>query len=180
MHPPIRRAAAFDVSYRPLAEADLPFIAALYASTRAEEVAATGWPEEMQRASWTQQIQAQHNHYQGHYPTAEWLIVEAAGSRSAGSISTTATATPPDRHLALPERRGGGIGTAIMADLLDWAARPRQDDDALRRAAQSGAPALRAVRLQRGRGAEAGGPPPRHLTKHASVEGAPQVRISPK
>jgi len=36
MPPPVRRAAAFDVTYRPLAEPDLPFVAALYASTRAE------------------------------------------------------------------------------------------------------------------------------------------------
>jgi GNAT superfamily N-acetyltransferase len=122
MNPPIRRAAAFDVSYRPLAEPDLPFIGALYASTRAEEVAATAWPEEMQRAFLDHQFQAQHNHYQGHYPTAQWLIVEAAGAPIGRLYLDDRDG---DLHLIdislVPERRGGGIGTAIMADLLDWA-----------------------------------------------------------
>ena len=122
MNPPIRRAAAFDVSYRPLAEGDLPFIAALYASTRAEEVAATAWPEEMQRAFLDHQFQAQHDHYQGHYPAASWLVVEAAGAPIGRLYLDDRDG---DLHLIdislVPERRGGGIGTAIMADLLDWA-----------------------------------------------------------
>lgn len=122
MPPPLRRAAAFDVSYRPMAEADLPFIAALYASTRAEEVAATGWPEELQRAFLAQQHQAQHDHYQAHYPGAEWLVVEAAGE-AIGRLYLDDR--EGDLHLIdislSPARRGAGIGTAIMEDLLGWA-----------------------------------------------------------
>lgn len=122
MAPPIRRAAAFDVTYRPLAKADLPFVAALYASTRAEEVAATGWSEEMQQAFLDHQFQAQHNHYQGHYPTAAWLVVEAGGEPIGRLYLDDREG---DLHLIdislVPGRRGGGIGTAIMEDLLDWA-----------------------------------------------------------
>lgn len=122
MAPPIRRAAAFDVTYRPMAEADLPFIAALYASTRAEEVASTQWPEEMQHAFLAQQHQAQHHHYQAHYPKAEWLIVEAAGA-PIGRLYLDER--DDDLHLIdislIPERRGGGIGTAILEDMLDQA-----------------------------------------------------------
>ena len=122
MPPPLRRAAGYDVSYRAMAEADLPFIAALYASTRAEEVAQTGWPEEFQRAFLAQQHQAQHDHYQAHFPDAEWLVVEAAGE-AIGRLYLDDR--DGDLHLIdislAPERRGGGIGTAIMADLLDWA-----------------------------------------------------------
>ena len=44
MPPPLSAAVAFGISYRPMIEDDLPFVADLYASTRAEEVAATGWP----------------------------------------------------------------------------------------------------------------------------------------
>ena len=40
MPPPITAAADHGIGYRPIDEADLPFLAALYASTRAEEVAA--------------------------------------------------------------------------------------------------------------------------------------------
>jgi len=122
MPPPLGRAAAFDVTYRPLAEPDLPFVAALYASTRAEEVASTGWPEAFQRAFLAQQHQAQHDHYQAHYPGAEWLIIEAGGE-AIGRLYLDERGD--DLHLIdislAPERRGGGIGTAIMADLLGWA-----------------------------------------------------------
>jgi ribosomal protein S18 acetylase RimI-like enzyme len=122
MAPPIRRAAAFDVTYRPMAEEDLPFIAALFASTRAEEVAQTGWPEAMQRAFLAQQHQAQHHHYQAHFPDAEWLVVEAAGA-PIGRLYLDER--DDDLHLIdislVPERRGAGIGTAILRDLLDQA-----------------------------------------------------------
>src|ERR1044072_5812676 len=122
MPPPLRRAAAPDVTCPPPAGPDLAFIAALYASTRAEEVASTGWPAEFQCAFLAQQHQAQHNHYQAHYPDAEWLVIEAGGEAS-GRLYLDERAE--DLHLIdislVPERRGGGIGTAIMADLLDWA-----------------------------------------------------------
>jgi GNAT superfamily N-acetyltransferase len=101
---------------------DLVFIAALYATTRAEEVAATGWPAELQQAFLAQQHQAQHDHYQAHYPTAEWLILEQAGERIGRLYLEDYQG---DLHLIdislIPERRGGGIGTAILEDLLDWA-----------------------------------------------------------
>lgn len=122
MSPPIRRAAAFDVTYRPLAAADLPFVAALYAATRAEEVAQTGWSGEMQRAFLEQQHLAQHHHYQAHFPGAEWLIVEAAGE-PIGRLYLDER--DDDLHLIdislIPARRGAGIGTAILEDMLDQA-----------------------------------------------------------
>ena len=79
MPPPLRAAAEFGVSYRPMAEEDLPFVADLYASTRREEVAQAGWPPEMQEAFLAQQHEAQHSHYSLHFADAEWLIVERSG-----------------------------------------------------------------------------------------------------
>ena len=62
MPPPLRAAAEFGLSYRPMDDGDLPFVAELYASTRREEVAQTGWPAEMQEAFLRQQHEAQHSH----------------------------------------------------------------------------------------------------------------------
>ncbi len=61
---------------RPKGDADLPFVAALYASTRLEELAITGWPAAQQQAFLSQQHQAQHRHYRGTYRDAQWLIIE--------------------------------------------------------------------------------------------------------
>lgn len=122
MPPPLRAAAAFGLAYRPMTDRDLPFIAALYATTRAEEVAASGWPAETQRAFLAQQHQAQHHHYRTFHPDAEWLIVEQQGV-SVGRLYLDEDESGfllIDISL-LPASRGTGLGGAIIADLLDLA-----------------------------------------------------------
>src|SRR5690349_23791528 len=76
MPPPLKAASQFGVSYRRFSDGDLPFVSALYASTRREEVAATGWPADMQEQFLAQQAAAQHSHYALHFADAEWLIIE--------------------------------------------------------------------------------------------------------
>ncbi|MEA3045639.1 MAG: hypothetical protein QOH47_3477 [Sphingomonadales bacterium] len=122
MGPPIVRAAEFGIGYRPLREEDFAFTAALYSSTRTEELMATGWPEEVKQAFLAQQHQAQHLHYQAHYDGAEWLIVERGGG-AIGRVYLHEGET--DIRLIdialLPEQRGAGIGAALIDDLLAWA-----------------------------------------------------------
>jgi ribosomal protein S18 acetylase RimI-like enzyme len=116
---PLRAAAALGLSVRPMTDADLPFIAALYASTRAEELAATGWPEAMKRAFLDQQHQAQHRHYANAYPDMDWLIVERAGA-PVGRLYLDAGGRElriVDISL-LPQARGQGFGTALLRDVI--------------------------------------------------------------
>jgi ribosomal protein S18 acetylase RimI-like enzyme len=120
--PPLQAAAAHGIAYRPMTDEDLPFVARLYASTRAREVAATGWPAEMQAAFLDQQHRAQHMSYRGAYPDAEWLIVEQGGD----AIGRVYLAETADELLLidisfLPDRTGQGLGGAILADLLAFA-----------------------------------------------------------
>lgn len=119
MAPPIVAAAAFGLSYRAMTDEDLPFVARLYASTRAGEVAATGWPPETQAAFLDQQHRAQHAHYRGAYAAGEWLIVE----RGADSIGRLYLFEAEDQLelidiSLLPEARGAGLGGAILADVI--------------------------------------------------------------
>lgn len=119
MPPPLREAAAFGLSYRVMTDGDLPFAAALYASTRADEVAATGWPPPMQAAFLDQQHRAQHDHYRAAYPDGEWLVIERAGA-PVGRLylaEERGTLVLVDISL-LPGARGAGLGTAILADML--------------------------------------------------------------
>ena len=120
MPPPVRDAAQFGIAYRPMVEArDLPFIAELYASTRREEVAQTGWPEEMQEAFLRHQHEAQHSHYSLHFAEAEWLIIERDGE-PAGRLYLRDD--PDALHIIdislLPDSRGKGVGGAIMQDII--------------------------------------------------------------
>ena len=117
------RAAARGVAFRAMTDADLPFVAALYASTRAEEVAATGWPLEQQRAFLEQQHHAQHSHYRIHYADMLWLIAEQAGA----AIGRLYLDRWPDQLRIvdislLPGWRGRGIGAAMLRDVIDMAA----------------------------------------------------------
>jgi GNAT superfamily N-acetyltransferase len=122
MPPPLRAAAKLGVTYRPMADGDLPFVAELYASTRREEVAQAGWPAELQEAFLRQQHEAQHSHYSLHHSDAEWLIIERGGA----AIGRLYLREDPERfHVIdislLPEARGQGLGGAILRDLLDQA-----------------------------------------------------------
>lgn len=123
MPPPLRAAAPLGVSYRDATDDDLGLVALIYASTRIEEVAATGWPIEAQHQFLAQQADAQHRHYRAHYPNAEWLVIERAG-KPIGRLYLEEWPTQIrliDISL-LPEGRGEGVGGAILADLQDMAA----------------------------------------------------------
>ncbi len=117
------RAAEAGLTFRPIAGADLPFLARLYASTRMEELAVTDWSD-VQKASFLQsQFNAQHAHYQTHYKGSDFLVIE----RAAQPIGRLYLARWKSEHrivdiALLPDVRSAGLGTALLADLIDEAA----------------------------------------------------------
>jgi ribosomal protein S18 acetylase RimI-like enzyme len=120
--PPRRKARGVGVSYRSMRDDDLPFLAALYRSTRETELARTSWPEAQKQAFIGMQFQAQHLHYQAHYPNALWLIVERNGEALGRLYLERWNGEHRIIDIALlPEARGGGIGSAILQDLIDEA-----------------------------------------------------------
>ena len=111
------RAAAAGLAFRPVTEADLPFLARLYASTRMNELSATGWPLGEQAAFLQSQFEAQHAHYQKYYPNADWLVTVHAG-RDIGRLYIERW---PSQHRIidiafLPEDCGRGFGTSLLRD----------------------------------------------------------------
>ncbi len=100
---------------RPIEAADRRFLRILYASTRSEELACTGWPPSEQQAFLAQQFDCQDRYYREHYADAEFLLLERAGC-SIGRLywhATPSALTLMDVSL-LPEWRGGGIGSELM------------------------------------------------------------------
>jgi ribosomal protein S18 acetylase RimI-like enzyme len=117
------RASALGLQFRPMRETDLPFLARLYASTRRDELAAVPWSEAQKSAFLDAQFQAQHAHYQQHYPGADWLVIERGGE----AIGRLYVVHWQREHriidiALLPEHRRQGLGAALMRDLLDEAA----------------------------------------------------------
>lgn len=105
---------------RPAVEGDRGFLYRVYASTRSEEVACTGWPETEQQDFLRMQFEAQHRHYHAHCPDAAYAIVSCDGQdcgrwyvhRGADELRVMDVAL-------LPEWRGRGIGAALFAALID-------------------------------------------------------------
>lgn len=122
MPPPLPGAAKLGLSCRPMTDEDLPFVAELFASTRADEVAMTGWPPERQRAFLAHQHEMQHRHYRDANPDAEWLIVERHGERIGRLYLLDSDNALHVIDISLvPAARGAGFGGAILADIIDAA-----------------------------------------------------------
>jgi GNAT superfamily N-acetyltransferase len=125
--PPLDAAARLGIAYRPAVDEDLGFLALVYASTRLEEVARTGWPPEAQRQFLAHQFDAQHRHYRQHYPAAEWLVIEREGVPIGRLyIEEWSDQIRLIDIALLPDHRGGGSGSAILSDLMDLAGAARK------------------------------------------------------
>lgn len=120
MPPTLRAAADFGIAYRAATPADLPLMAELYASTRQQELAETGWPDETKRAFLAQQFDAQHRHYTAHYSDAEQLIVERGGVPIGRLYLSASSSEVRIVDISLfPASRGTGLGGAILRDVLE-------------------------------------------------------------
>lgn len=105
---------------RPETEADVEFLAALYASTREEEMAlVTDWTDEQKKAFLRSQFDAQSDHYKKHYSAAEYWVIERDGA-PIGRLYLHYQ--PKDLRIVdialMPEMRRHGIGRAILTQLL--------------------------------------------------------------
>jgi GNAT superfamily N-acetyltransferase len=123
MPPPVEAAAAFGIAYREMTGDDMPFVAALYATTRERELGPSGWPDAMKAAFCDQQHRMQHAQYQATYKTAEWLIIERDGvpvGRYYLDRNEADGLLMIDLSL-MPDQRGAGVGSAIFRDTIAMA-----------------------------------------------------------
>ncbi len=115
------------ITFRPSSDADREFLQAVYAGTRAEELAVTRWSEHEKARFCQQQFAAQDAHYRQHYPAATFSVIERDGwpigrlyvDRSEQEIRIMDIAL-------LPEHRGAGIGTKLLRELQEEARSARK------------------------------------------------------
>lgn len=111
-----------DARLRPITPQDLPFLRQLYASTREQEMARSGWSTELVADFLMQQFELQHRYYQAHYADGEFLLIERSG-RPVGRLYLhwgASTLQLIDIAL-LPQERGRGLGSTLLAMLLERA-----------------------------------------------------------
>ena len=107
---------------RPSTPEDEQFLRAVYASTRADELALVPWSDEQKRAFTDMQFNAQNADYRRNYPDAQYAVIEVQGI-SAGRLYVDRCSREIriiDIAL-LPEHRGAGIGTRLLRALQDEA-----------------------------------------------------------
>jgi ribosomal protein S18 acetylase RimI-like enzyme len=102
--------------------ADAEFLYRVYASTRYEELAPTGWTIEQQEAFLRSQFAAQDAHYRQHYPAARFDIVHAWGERVGRLYVERRSDEIRVLDIALfPQFRRRGLGCALLVSLIDEA-----------------------------------------------------------
>jgi ribosomal protein S18 acetylase RimI-like enzyme len=107
------------ISFRPQTDADRPFLAALYASTRVQEMSVVPWTDEQKQAFCQWQFESQSAHYAEQYAQADFLIIEQ-GETPVGRLYIDRG--PMEIEIVdialLPQYRGTGLGAGLLRDIL--------------------------------------------------------------
>ena len=108
------------LSTRPVRAEDEDFLRRVYASTRIEELAVTGWDDDTKAAFLAQQFRAQAEHYRAHYPGASFEVVLVDGSEAGRIYVARWDDEIRVMDIALlPEYRGRGFGSRLLEPLLE-------------------------------------------------------------
>lgn len=107
------------VTLRPALDADEAFLLDVYAGTRSDEMAQTGWDDAQQRAFIQLQFAAQQQHYRAYYPRAEHSII-LLNEKPIGRLYVARS--PEEIRILdlalLAGHRNKGTGTRIIKDLM--------------------------------------------------------------
>ena len=110
------------ITLRSIAPEDDAFLARVYASSRAEELAVTPWSDEEKAVFCRRQFDAQSAYYAVNYPGASFQVIEREGA-PIGRLYVARW----EKEIRiiditlLPEFRGSGVGTKLLRDLQEEA-----------------------------------------------------------
>lgn len=133
------------VTLRPTSVADEDFLLRVYASTRATELALTGWGESACDVFIRMQFNAQATHYRQQWPASEHSVIEVrsqGGMHPVGRlwVDRRADAVHVLDIALLPDWRNRGIGATCLGRLMREGS---QHDQALTIQVEQGNPARR-------------------------------------
>ncbi|HST41269.1 MAG TPA: GNAT family N-acetyltransferase [Conexibacter sp.] len=108
-----------EIALRPATPDDRPLLLRIYASTREQELAQVPFTPEQKAAFLEQQFAAQSAHYAQHHGDGSFDVVEVDGEPAGRLIVSR---RPQELLIVdvalLPQFRGGGIGTRLLAPVL--------------------------------------------------------------
>ena len=107
------------VGLRPVEPGDREFLQRVYASTREEELAVFGWDATTKAAFLRMQFAAQDGYYRQQFPGATFDVVTVDGEPAGRLYVDRGDTEVRVIDIALlPDHRGRGIGTALLAPIL--------------------------------------------------------------
>ena len=110
------------VTLRPIEEGDADFLRRLYATTRADEMAAVDWSEAEKAEFVRSQFQAQHTYYMEQFPGSTFdLILEDGEPIGRLYVDRRRDEIRLIDIALMPEKRRSGIGGRLMRQVLDEA-----------------------------------------------------------
>jgi GNAT superfamily N-acetyltransferase len=106
------------VRFRPESDDDLPFLEALYASTRAAELERFGWTSAQKASFLAMQFHLQRGYYREHFSDASFDIIQSGGQDIGRRyvVRRKDALTIIDMALLSPWRRRG-LGSSMLASL---------------------------------------------------------------
>ena len=98
---------------------EMAFLARLYASTRWQEVLQAPWTDKQRHEFLQQQFEAQHKHYQSHYPHSEFLIIQKNNDNIGRLyLDKDKTSICLIDIALLPEQQNTGLGTLLLKKII--------------------------------------------------------------
>ena len=115
------------VVFRPITEDDQPFLYTLYASTREDEIAQTGWTDFEKETFLRQQFIAQHQFYTEQFSGAEFKIIQI-DDKPVGRlyIDHRADEIRLIDIALIPGYRNKGIGSGLLSEIITDAAKVKK------------------------------------------------------
>jgi ribosomal protein S18 acetylase RimI-like enzyme len=103
-------------------DADLPFLMQVFAASRADELAIVPWTGDQKRGFLIHQFSAQRSHYYSHFPDTAFDVIELNGKPIGRLYLDERETRVHVIDIALiPGSRDGGIGTAFLTAIQDYA-----------------------------------------------------------
>lgn len=116
-----------DLSLRRVEPADRGFLLQVYAGTRADELALTGWDTDSCERFLRMQFDAQCAHYERHWPKSDHSVIQVGTAEHLVPVGRLWVDHRTDAlHVLdialLPDWRGRGLGSTCLRRLMDEAA----------------------------------------------------------
>jgi len=110
-----------EILIRPVMPDDRDFLVGVYRSAREMELSMVPWDEAMKRSFVELQFDAQTSYYASEHPTARHSVIELTTGEPVGRIYVEHSEKVIEilDVTVLPEYRGRGIGSAIIASIVD-------------------------------------------------------------